>query len=146
MIGAKVALFLFDAGEDFSDAEEKERLLPFFVTDVDNHEIELRLGDSVSQTVITDDNGRFNEKIVVDSLEGLDVKGGMVRYVATDDDLDENGDQGFVYLMKNERTCSIISDIDDTIKISDVTDKTKLAVNTFKKDFKAVPGNRQFSD
>lgn len=146
MIGAKVALFLFDAGEDFSDAEEKERLLPFFVTDVDNHEIELRLGDSVSQTVITDDNGRFNEKIVVDSLEGLDVKGGMVRYVATDDDLDENGDQGFVYLMKTERTCSIISDIDDTIKISDVTDKTKLAVNTFKKDFKAVPGNRQFSD
>jgi phosphatidate phosphatase APP1 len=40
--------------------------------------------------------------------------------------------------------CSIISDIDDTIKISEVPNKKKLMINTFKKDFKAVPGYFQF--
>ncbi len=35
---------------------------------------------------------------------------------------------------------SIISDIDDTIKVSGVTDRRKLLENTFLKDFEAVPG------
>lgn len=35
---------------------------------------------------------------------------------------------------------SIISDIDDTIKVSGVTDRRELLENTFLKDFEAVPG------
>ena len=60
------------------------------------------------------------------------------------DDSQKNTDYaGLIYLMKNTMPhggCSIISDIDDTIKISEVTDKKKLVVNTFKKDFVAVEG------
>ena len=35
---------------------------------------------------------------------------------------------------------SVISDIDDTIKVSEVLDKKKLMRNTFMKDYEAVPG------
>lgn len=38
---------------------------------------------------------------------------------------------------------SIISDIDDTVKISNVTDRTSLLEHTFLLDFKAVPGMAQ---
>jgi phosphatidate phosphatase APP1 len=102
----------------------------------------LRLSESTSQVVSTDDNGRFNEKIIINSLSGLNIKGQVLKYIASDDDYHEQGDEGIVYLMKSKTHagCSIISDIDDTIKISEVPNKKKLMINTFKKDFKAVPG------
>ncbi len=46
---------------------------------------------------------------------------------------------GQVKLVKPQGV-SIISDIDDTIKISDVTDRKQLLYNTFYKDIKLVPG------
>lgn len=141
----KVALHFIDSNEEFSKEEQKERLAPFLVKDVPNHDIELRLGDPVSEIVTTDENGQFNKEIIVDSLEGLDVKGGIAKYIAADTNAGEKGASGFVYLMKNERGCSIISDIDDTIKISEVAEKDKFLVNTFTKDYEAVSGNSFFS-
>jgi phosphatidate phosphatase APP1 len=38
------------------------------------------------------------------------------------------------------RGVTIISDVDDTIKISDVTDRKELIKNTFERPFRAVPG------
>ncbi len=38
------------------------------------------------------------------------------------------------------RGCSIISDIDDTIKITDVTDRREMLRNTFLREFQTVPG------
>jgi phosphatidate phosphatase APP1 len=137
--GFHATLHLFDRNETFSEEEKRERLEPFFVRDVANHEIQLRLSKSVSQTVFTDENGRFQATIIVDSLDGMNIKGHILTYTASDKDFNEQGDEGSIYLMKNQRGCSIISDIDDTIKISEVPNKKKLAVNTFKKDFKAVP-------
>ena len=140
----ETVLYAFNWREMSGTKVKIERLEPFFVQDVKNHKIELRLSQAISTTVTTDSNGRFNEKISVDSLEGLNIKREILRYLAFDDDLQEQGDQGFVYLMRNQHGCSIISDIDDTIKISDVPDKRKLTVNTFNKDFQAVPGNLPF--
>ncbi len=137
----QAVLHLVDSSEKFSEEEKQERLGPFFVRDIADHEIELRLSKSISQTVSTDENGRFQETIIVDSLNGLNIKGQTLKYTASDEDFHEQGDEGLIYLMKNQHGCSIISDIDDTIKISEVPNKKKLIVNTFKKDFKAVPGN-----
>lgn len=47
--------------------------------------------------------------------------------------------EGKVQLVEPEGL-SVISDIDDTIKISEVTDKKKLIENTFLNEFKPVPG------
>lgn len=46
---------------------------------------------------------------------------------------------GSAFLLPGEGL-SVISDIDDTIKISEVRDKAKLLRNTFAKEFQAVPG------
>lgn len=46
---------------------------------------------------------------------------------------------GEVFLIEPEGV-SVISDIDDTIKISEVTDRKKLLENTFLKPFEAAPG------
>ncbi len=43
-------------------------------------------------------------------------------------------------LFLDARGVSVISDIDDTIKVSQVTDKKALLTNTFIREFKAVPG------
>jgi phosphatidate phosphatase APP1 len=134
-------LNLLDRSEKFSEEEKQERLGPFFVRDVADHKIQLKLSQTKSQTITTDENGRFTETIIVDSLEGLNIQGQLLKYTASDDDDDEQGDEGMIYLMKNQHGCSIISDIDDTIKISEVPDKKKLVINTFNKDFRAVPGN-----
>ena len=102
----------------------------------------MKISKSISPIVTTDDNGRFHQKIIVDSLKGFNITGQVLKYLASDDDYHEQGDEGIIYLMKkkNNGGCSIISDIDDTIKISEVPNKKKLMVNTFKKNFKAVPG------
>ncbi|CAF1295112.1 unnamed protein product [Adineta ricciae] len=47
--------------------------------------------------------------------------------------------QGEVYLCDDEGV-TFISDIDDTIKITEVTSSTQTLINTFSGDFKAVPG------
>jgi len=137
----KVTLHLLDSKEEFSEEEKEERLGPFFVRDIKDHKIQLKLSKTLSHIVLTNENGRFNEKINIDSLEGLNIKGQKLKYIALDDD-NEQGDEGIIYLMKYDKhhRCSIISDIDDTIKISEVPNKKRLMVNTFKKDFRAVPG------
>ncbi|CAF4066318.1 unnamed protein product [Adineta steineri] len=136
------ALDLFDSSTALSKQEREERLGPFFVRDIKQHKIQIKLSNSISQIVTTDDNGRFHEKIIIKLSDELTIKGNVLKYITSDDDYHEQGNEGFIYLMnkKSKIGCSIISDIDDTIKISEVPDKKKLAINTFKKDFKAVPG------
>ncbi len=138
----QAALHGLDSSESFNEEEKQERLGPFFVRDIKDHKIQLKISKSISQIVSTDENGRFNEKIIINSLDGLNIKNQRLKYIASDNDYREQGDEGIIYLMKNNKHhgCSIISDIDDTIKISEVPYKSKLIVNTFKKDFKAVPG------
>jgi len=142
----QAALKLLDKNEKFSEEEKEERLGPFFVRDIKNHKIQLKLSKTISHSVITNENGRFNEMITIDSLEGLNIKEQKLKYFALDDDYHQQENQGIIYLMKYNKhhRCSIISDIDDTIKISEVPNKQRLIVNTFKKDFRAVPGDQFF--
>ena len=46
---------------------------------------------------------------------------------------------GFISLLKEEGL-SVVSDIDDTVKVSEVTDKKALLANTFTREFRPVPG------
>jgi hypothetical protein len=64
---------------------------------------------------------------------------GRIRYFAVTQSQDERRFEGEVHLIYRYGI-SIISDIDDTIKITDVSDHKRLFDNTFFKDFQAVPG------
>ncbi|CAF0960752.1 unnamed protein product [Rotaria sordida] len=141
----QAALSVLDSSSTSNEEIEQERIEPFFVTDVTDHKIKLKLTDSISEIVSTDKNGRFYKDIIVDSLNGLNIQKQELKYTAFDNDNQQNAYEGIIYLMKNKNRigCLIISDIDDTIKISEVPFKTKLMINTFRKPFQAVPGMSQ---
>ena len=62
----------------------------------------------------------------------------MITYEAIGDDEDKA--TGIIRLIEPRQGISVISDIDDTIKISEVLDKVRLLANTFIHPFKPVPG------
>jgi phosphatidate phosphatase APP1 len=121
----------------------RDRLRPFFVTDNSDEPIDIKIGDQ-TQTVRTDKYGEFYEHIEVknDRIQQLkqqqQQKRSVVTYEAIDDD-DEKS-TGVIHLIEPSEGISVISDIDDTIKISEVLDKVRLLANTFVYPFKAVPG------
>ncbi|MGJ8663829.1 MAG: phosphatidate phosphatase App1 family protein, partial [Marinicella sp.] len=85
-------------------------------------------------------NGHFSTVLTIDS-EILNAAGieSQLSYQAVLSDLDQREFNGLVQLV-DPAGLSIISDIDDTIKISEVTDRKQLLDHTFFKDFTAVPG------
>jgi hypothetical protein len=63
----------------------------------------------------------------------------LIHYQAVMDSKNTRSFQGEILLIP-ETGLSIISDIDDTIKVSNVTDKKELIMNTFMRPFKEAPG------
>jgi len=119
----------------------RDRLQPFFVTDQSNEGITIQIG-SQTQLLQTDNYGEFYEQIQVtnDDIKQQQ-QGNIMTYEATDDDdEDEEKSIGIIRLIEPSQGISVISDIDDTIKISEVLDKVRLLANTFIYPFKAVPG------
>ncbi|CAF4091653.1 unnamed protein product [Adineta steineri] len=118
-----------------------DRLRPFFVVDRKNENIEFNIG-SITQTIETDRHGEFYEKIQVpsDVIQTLkrQNKGNIITYEAAGED-DKNL-TGITHLIEPSQGISVISDIDDTIKISEVLDKVRLLANTFISPFKPVAG------
>lgn len=121
----------------------RDRLRPFFVTDQSDKVITIQIGDK-SQLLHTDTSGEIYEQIDVtnDDIQ-KQRKGNIVTYEATSDDVEKS--TGIIRLIEPEQGLSVISDIDDTIKISEVLDKVRLLANTFIFPFKAVPGKRNIS-
>jgi phosphatidate phosphatase APP1 len=118
----------------------RERLQPFFVTDAPDKQAIIKIGDN-DQLIRTDRSGQFYEHIEVsnDVIEQRR-KGNLMAYELVDDDDDQKNTTGIIHLIEPSQGISVISDIDDTIKISEVLDKVRLLVNTFIYPFKAVPG------
>jgi len=118
-----------------------DRLRPFFVTDETNADITIHIGDK-KQLLLTDQYGEFYEQIQVtnDDIQ-QQRKGNIMMYNATGDDEEES--TGIIHLIEPRQGISVISDIDDTIKISEVLDKVRLLANTFIFPFKAVPGKHK---
>jgi len=115
-----------------------DRLRPFFVTDESNEAVTIQIGDK-KQSFRTDDYGEFYEQIELTNDEMQQQrKGDLMNYEATGNDEQES--LGIIRLIDPKQGISIISDIDDTIKISEVLDKVRLLANTFIFPFKSVPG------
>ena len=87
-------------------------------------------------------NGKIHAEVRLDRVEaGAMVgpaSGRMVEVTLTDPDR-EASTRGELYLLA-EHGLSVISDIDDTIKVTEVRDRRELLRNTFLRPFRAVPG------
>jgi len=119
-----------------------DRLKPFFVDDESNELIAINIGEK-THLVRTDKQGLFYEQIEVRNDEMQKLKeqqqnGDIITYEAIGDNKDQV--TGIIRLIEPRHGISIISDIDDTIKISEVLDKVRLIANTFIYPFKPVPG------
>ena len=117
----------------------------FFLVDNERHrEISIRLGDQTVPLLASAPNGHFSVRLrfSFEELRKLGLAGGTnapVFFQTTSVDQRVHTYAGRVYLIE-DTGLSVISDIDDTIKISQVLDHKALLRNTFCRPFQSVPG------
>ncbi|MBT5230595.1 MAG: App1 family protein [Methylococcales bacterium] len=108
----------------------QQRLAPFLYDSESSKEIKLSLGNISKRFGKTQSNGHLYQQVWL-----KDQKPGTLMVKS-----DERPDQQAKVFLIPETGLSIISDVDDTIKISQVTDKKRLLKNTFLEPFKAAKG------
>jgi len=123
----------------------KERAGAFFVDNERGKKIAIRLGKKqfiLSQKSAS--NGHFSDKLHLPAAEVETWRhGDFITFEAVTRSKDSRHFVGKIQLM-DKTGVSIISDIDDTIKISEVRDKQALLANTFTRPFQAVPKMADF--
>jgi uncharacterized protein DUF2183 len=130
---------------DEQTAVFQERLRAFLVDNERNKTIYIRLGDSLYRAGKSGPNGHFSADLVLSNEEVKKLRSGNAAHdpwltfgaLLPADDRREFA--GMVRLTES-RGLSLISDIDDTIKHSEVTDHRALVANTFLRPFKPIPG------
>jgi phosphatidate phosphatase APP1 len=126
----------------FNDSFQRDRLKPFMVEDEKNEKIHIMIGTKHNYTTKTDGEGQFRTSFIIPNGDVQEIKqtsneNQVITYKAIGDNADLW--EGKVFLLERQGL-SIISDIDDTIKISEVIDKIRLVANTFIHGFRVVEG------
>ena len=118
----------------------RERARLFLVDNERGKKVHIQMGERVFAMNPSEPNGHFTG---VFGLERKLFEGAgqniFQHFRAVMPEGDSRRFQGMVQLLLPEGT-SVISDIDDTIKISQVADKQQLLANTFLRPFRKVPG------
>lgn len=118
----------------------ENRTKPFFFDNEGGKTISIQLGKENFVLNESGNNGHFETELRLSEAEINQLRQqDTIHFTAITRPKDDRQFSGIIYLM--EKTgFSIISDIDDTIKISEVHDKSALLANTFLRPFRAVPG------
>ena len=127
----------------YNDTFQRDRLKPFMVTDETNEKILIMIGTKHNYSTKTDGEGQFRTSFIVPNADVQELKKTVKNdQVITYKAIGDNGDEweGQIHLLERQGL-SVISDIDDTIKISEVLDKIRLVANTFIHGFRVVEGN-----
>jgi hypothetical protein len=119
-----------------------DRLKPFFVEDESNDAIAIKIGEKL-HVLRTDYQGELYQQLVatndeIQQLKQQQQSDDVITYPAVGDHKDQA--TGIIRLIQPRQGISVISDVDDTIKISEVLDKVRLLANTFIYPFRPVPG------
>ncbi len=107
--------------------------------------ISIQLGETVHELNNSKPNGHFSGTVRLTDAEldrlrqGGAISNRMISFQAVTRSQHTNAFTGVVHLM-DATGISVISDIDDTIKVSQVLDRKALVENTFIKPFQPVPG------
>ena len=112
------------------------RLMPFLADNQRNKRLVVRMGDHQLRLDPSDAGGHFYGTLAVPAAEAAELaaQGKLILEV-----MGTHRAVAPVSLI-GARGVSVISDIDDTIKITEVTDKQALVRNTFTRPFVAAPG------
>lgn len=105
-----------------------------------NKKIVIEIAGQIHTLPLSGPNGHFETTLQIPAARAERfIDGSVIRYSAVTDEKESRSFVGEVMLV-TPTGLSIISDIDDTVKISDVVDRMKLLENTFLLDFAAAPG------
>lgn len=125
----------------------RRRAEMFLFRRVAGHRVRITLGDRVVDAGYTDKAGHFETRVEFDDdfAAAWEATGGRrLEYAGSADPAGDEGDAlpagtGCVHLVDDVGT-SVISDIDDTVKFSNVADKRELLRNTLLREFIPVEG------
>ncbi len=132
------------AGEGRAEAF-RARARPFLADSKKGRKISIRVGEKVFALGESGDNGHVETilRIPVEAVKGRtvgrDFTEGWLPYRAVTRKGDRRDFSGAVQLVA-ESGLSVISDIDDTIKVTQVLDRRELLANTFLREYRPVPG------
>jgi len=118
----------------------RERAQAFFYVNVRNRQLRITSAGTETLSSKSVGHGHFAGMIRVpgDLASKLQTEDGWLQLEAEDPQLSNSPHFGRALLVP-ERGISVISDIDDTIKHSEVRDRKQLLANTFLREFRAVP-------
>jgi phosphatidate phosphatase APP1 len=112
----------------------------FFSDSSRNTRISVKVGDRVILLPASDPAGYFTGDILLTADEALQLaKGGMITFQSVPTAKNPKRFPGSATLVPEEGV-TVISDMDDTIKITDILNDKEKVANTFMRRFKAVPG------
>jgi phosphatidate phosphatase APP1 len=121
-----------------------DRIRPFLVDNERGKSVTIKVAGQLFPAGTSAANGHFSSSLTLpaDSDAASEATPRVVEIEAVLPDADSRSFTGRVHLISPQGV-SVISDIDDTIKHSQVTDKSELLRNTFLRDFHAVEGMPQ---
>ncbi|MGH7901723.1 MAG: phosphatidate phosphatase App1 family protein [Thermodesulfobacteriota bacterium] len=134
-------------GEKIEGEPFESRARMFLVDNERNKKITIRFGDKqfkIKET--TNDNGQLKSQIILseEEVKRLQQESGSEEWIIFQAVLPDNDNRVFkgVVQLLRPQGISVISDIDDTIKVSEVThpDRKTLLRNTFVNEFKPIEG------
>ena len=112
----------------------------FLVDNERGKRIAIRIGDKTFDLERSSEDGHFFGTLRLDAQTASRwAADGRIRYSAVTDADDKRRFEGAIHLVRPAGV-SVISDIDDTIKVTEVTDREKLVENTFFLPFRSVDG------
>ena len=132
--------------EAFASELFKERIQPFVASGEKGLRVNLTIGnESFLLNGRTRRNGQFRGTVLFDREFALDLlaesrksQGFVDCSVNINGDINQNSEGRIMVLPK--KGLSIVSDIDDTIKITEVGNVRELLANTFLRDFESIEG------
>ncbi len=118
-----------------------DRIRPFLVDNERGKSVTIKVAGEQFMAGTSEANGHFSKSLALgaDSLDVTEGKNQIQEIEAVLRGGDSRTFTGRVHLIAPQGV-SVISDIDDTIKHSQVTDKSELLQNTFLREFRAVEG------
>ncbi|MEM7233812.1 MAG: phosphatase domain-containing protein [Planctomycetota bacterium] len=118
-----------------------DRRVNLFLVDNEGGErLRIRIGDRLFGLPKTLSDGHVRSVIRLPESEAKTLaKDGLLPFEMSKSERETRTFRGQIQLIEPEGV-SVISDIDDTVKVSSVLDKKRLFDNTFFQDFRAAPG------
>ena len=143
-VSRKLMIKAIGKGMDLSSSHPnwpifRERIRWFLVDNERSKTVQIKCLDAVGMGT-TKANGQFLTSLKITAPALTSVTGApKIETMKSAPTVDGRVTQGVVFLVPPEGL-SVISDIDDTVKLTEVLDRDKMLNNTFVKPFQALPG------